>query len=58
MPMFYIHTVAKNLLLLVIQHDAQDLIVNHSLGLFRCAPQELFHLQDRAGFAPDFAQKQ
>ena len=55
MAVLNVQSVAENLLLFVIKHDAQYLIINHPLGLFCRAPQKLFHLQDRAGFAADFA---
>jgi len=55
MAVLYIHSVTKNLLLFVVKHDAQYLVINHSLGLLCCASQKLFDLQNRAGFAADFA---
>ena len=57
MAVLDVHPMAENLLLLVIKHDAQYLVINDPLGLFCCPPQKLFDLQDRAGFAADFAQQ-
>ena len=58
MAMLYVHPVTKNLLLFVVQQDAQYLIIDHPLRLFCRAPQEFFDLQDRPGFAADFVQQQ
>ena len=55
--MLHVYPVAENLLPFVIKHDAQYLIINHPLGLLCRAPQKLFDLQDRAGFAANFAQQ-
>ena len=58
LAVFHIHAVPENLLLFVIQHDAQNLIIDHALGLFRGAPEQFFYVQNRAGLAAHFAQQE
>ena len=58
MTVFDVHPVAENFLLFVIQHDAQYLVIDHPLRLFRRAPQQFFHFQNRTRFARHFIQQQ
>ncbi len=48
----------EHFLLFVVEHDAQNLIIDHALGLLRSETQQLFDVQDRARFAADFVQQQ
>ena len=59
-PLAMLHdpAVPKHFLLFVIQHDAQDLIIDDPLDLFRCAPQQFFHIQNRTRLAAHFIQQQ
>src|SRR5262249_6946018 len=63
-PQFSLHAlavldvqpVAENLLLLVVKHDAENVIVNYAFDLFGGAPKQLFNVEDRAHLATDFVQ--
>ena len=47
----FLEALAKHLLLVVVQQDAQNLIVNDALNQFGSAAQQLFDVQDGAGLA-------
>ena len=51
LTVFHVEAVAKHLLLVVVQQDAQNLIVNDALNQFGSAAQQLFDVQDGAGLA-------
>ena len=55
LSVFHVHAMAKNLLLFVIEHNAQNLVINHALGLLGRAAQQFFDVQDGAHLAPHFA---
>ncbi len=55
LAVLHIDTMKKHFYFVVIQHQAQNLIINHALDLFGGAAQQFFHIQDRGtGFASDF----
>ena len=55
---FHGHVMAKDGSTLVVEQDAENLVVDQPLGQFRRAAQHLFHLQRGIRFAPDFVQQQ
>src|SRR5262245_35258244 len=55
--MLHVQPVAKDLLLFVVQHDAQNVIVDHALDLLGGAAKELLDIEDRTHFTADFIKK-
>ncbi len=51
LTVFHVEALPKHLLLVVVQQDAQNLIVNDALNQFGSAAQQLFDVQDGAGLA-------
>ena len=48
---------AENFLFLVIEHNAENLIIDHPLDLFGGAAKKLLNIEDGAHFAADFVQQ-
>ena len=58
MPVLHVDAVPKNLQFFVVEHDAQNLVVDHPLGLLGGTAQQLLNVQDRTSFPADFIQEQ
>ena len=58
LAMLNIETMAKDLLLLVIQHDAQNLVINHALDQFGGATEQGLHIEDGADLPANLVQDQ
>src|SRR5580704_12769506 len=56
--MLDVNTVAKYMLLFVVQQDAQNLIINYMLDQFSGAAQEFFDVKNGADFPADFVENQ
>src|SRR5277367_5167618 len=49
---------AEYFLRFVVEHEAENLVVDNAFYLFGGAAQQLFDIKDRAGLAADFVQQQ
>ena len=58
LAMLHVEPMTKNLLLFVVEHDAQNLVVDHALDLLSRAPQKFFDIENRAHFPADFIEQQ
>src|SRR5438128_6231183 len=57
MAVLDVKTVAENLQLVVIEHEAEDLIIDNALGQLGGAAKELLDVKDGAHFAADFVEQ-
>jgi hypothetical protein len=58
LAVFHVQAMAKDLLLFVEQHQAQNLVIDYALDQFGGAAQHRFDVQNRADFAADLVENQ
>src|ERR1700751_901 len=58
LAMLYVETMAKDFLLFVVEHDAENLIVDDAFDLLGGAAQKLFDIKNGAHFAADFVEQE
>ena len=57
MAVLHVDTMAKNFLIFVVEHQAENLVIDDALDLFGGATKQFFDVQDGAGLASNFIEQ-